>query len=76
MTNVPMRSRRRKGPTEGTGQTFGSSPYHRGPHSGHHQSNKPLNRRRQTLQTRIRKRFKLGPTAPRKHRSSWGPISK
>ena len=36
----------------------------------------PLNRRRQTLQTRIRKRFKLGPTAPRKHRSSRGPISK
>ena len=53
-----------------------SSPYHRGPHNGHHQSNKPLNRRRQTLQRRIRKRFKLGPTAPRKHRSSWGPISK
>ena len=45
MTNAPMKSRRRKGPSEGTGQTFASSPYHRGPHSGHHQSNKPLNRR-------------------------------
>ena len=73
MTNGPMKSRRRREPTEGTRRTFKNSPPHRDPYNKHHQSNKLPSKHPQTLRSRTRERSKLKPTA---HLGQLDPSSK